>query len=107
MIAAELEEIVGLGHPFNELRVLSSILAGWVSGKPDVVEDLERVIGGEGTAITCAWGCPPDTGAAELSEAAGRPCSAGSAGRRNPLTGHEMVLAARSRCARRRASLPS
>ena len=55
-IAAEVEEIVASAHPFNELRVLSSVRAGWVTGKPEVVEDLERVIGGAGRGRrTCAW----------------------------------------------------
>ena len=41
-LAAEVEEIIASAHPFNELRVLSSLRAGWVTGKPDVVADLER-----------------------------------------------------------------
>jgi hypothetical protein len=95
MIAAEVEEIVASAHPFNELRVLSSIRAGWVSGKPDVVEDLERVIGGEGTAIHLRLACPPDTGTAELSAAAAEALQRWQRRAENPLTGHEMVLAAR------------
>jgi hypothetical protein len=95
MIAAEVEEIVASAHPFNELRVLSSIRAGWVSGKPDVVEDLERVIGGDGTAIHLRLGCPPDSGPAELSAAADSALHRWQRRAENPLTGHEMVLAAR------------
>ncbi|HET6212294.1 MAG TPA: dynamin family protein, partial [Micromonosporaceae bacterium] len=46
LVAGDVEQLIASAHPFNELRVLSSIRAGWVTGKPDVVADLERLIGG-------------------------------------------------------------
>jgi hypothetical protein len=75
--------------------VLSSIRAGWVSGKPDVVDDLERVIGGTGTALHLRLGCPPDSGRAELNEAAGVALARWQRRAENPMTAHEMVAAAR------------
>jgi len=36
-LTAALEEIIASAHPFNELRVLSAVRAGWVDGKPEVV----------------------------------------------------------------------
>jgi hypothetical protein len=95
LIAAEVEEIVASAHPFNELRVLSSIRAGWVTGKPDVVEDLERVIGGTGTALHLRLNCPPDAGRAELGEAANTALSRWQRRAENPMTAHELVVAAR------------
>lgn len=95
LISAEIEEIVASAHPFNELRVLSSIRAGWVSGKPDVVDDLERVIGGTGTAVHLRLNCAPDSGRAELGQAAGVALARWQRRAENPMTAHEMVIAAR------------
>ena len=61
-LAAEVEEIMASAHPFNELRVLSGLRAGWVSGKADVVAELERVIGGAGSATHQRLRLPPDAG---------------------------------------------
>ena len=41
-LAGEVEEVVSSAHPFNELRVLSGLRAGWVSGKDEVVAELEQ-----------------------------------------------------------------
>jgi len=94
-VAAEIEEIVASAHPFNELRVLSSVRAGWVSGKPDVVEDLERIIGGAGAAAHVRLNLAADAGQAELAAAAGDALGRWQRRAENPLTAHEMVIAAR------------
>lgn len=94
-VAAEVEEIVASAHPFNELRVLASVRAGWVSGKPDVVEDLERVIGGSGSAAHLRLGLEPQAGRAELTAAATEALGRWQRRAENPLTSHEMVVAAR------------
>jgi hypothetical protein len=94
-IAAEVEEIVASAHPFNELRVLSAVRAGWVSGKPDVVEDLECLIGGAGVAPAVRLRLPLDAGPAELVAAAGEALARWQRRAENPLTAHEMVIAAR------------
>ena len=70
-IAAEVEQLVASAHPFNELRVLSSVRAGWVTGKPDVVADLERIIGGSGGATHIRLGLDADAGPADLKATAG------------------------------------
>jgi hypothetical protein len=94
-VAAEVEEIVASAHPFNELRVLSSIRAGWVVGKPDVVEDLERIIGGSGAAPQVRLGLEPDAGGAEIGAAASDALARWQRRAENPMTAHEMVVAAR------------
>ena len=94
-VAAEVEEIVASAHPFNELRVLSAVRAGWVDGKPDVVEDLERLIGGAGAATYIRLGLPADAGKDQLSSAAGDALARWQRRAENPLTAHEMVVAAR------------
>jgi hypothetical protein len=94
-VAAEVEEIMASAHPFNELRVLSSVRAGWVGGKPDVVEDLERIIGGAGAAPHLRLNLGPDAGSAELAAAANDALARWQRRAENPLTAHEMVIAAR------------
>jgi hypothetical protein len=94
-LAAEVEEIMASAHPFNELRVLSSVRAGWVGGKPDVVEDLERVIGGAGAAAHLRLNLAPDASLAELTSAANDALARWQRRAENPLTAHEMVIAAR------------
>jgi hypothetical protein len=94
-VAAEVEEIIASAHPFNELRVLSAVRAGWVAGKPAVLEDLERVIGGGGTARAQRLGLDADATAAAESEAAGAALARWQRRAENPMTPHELVMAAR------------
>jgi hypothetical protein len=94
-IAAEVEEIVASAHPFNELRVLSAVRAGWVTGKPDVVADLESVIGGAGAAVHVRLRLPADAGSAQVATAATEALARWQRRAENPLTAHEMVIAAR------------
>jgi hypothetical protein len=94
-IAAATEQVLASAHPFNELRVLSSLRAGWVTGKPEVVEDLERVIGGSGGAPHVRLRLSPDASAAELANAAAQALARWQRRAENPLTVHEMAVAAR------------
>jgi hypothetical protein len=94
-LAAEVEETIASAHPFNELRVLSSIRAGWVTGKPEVLADLERLIGGAGAATHVRLQLPPDAGRKELMGAAADALARWQRRAENPLTAHEMVIAAR------------
>ncbi len=94
-IAAEVEEIVASAHPFNELRVLSSVRAGWVTGKPDVIEDLESVIGGAGSAAHLRLRLPADAARPQLTSAASDALGRWQRRAENPMTAHELVIAAR------------
>ncbi len=94
-IIAELEEIIASAHPFNELRVLASLRAGWVSGKPEVVAELEQLIGGAGNSAHLRLRLPPDAGPAEVRAAAAQALMRWQRRAENPMTGHELVVAAR------------
>jgi hypothetical protein len=94
-LASQVEEVLASAHPFNELRVLSAVRAGWVTGKPPVLEDLERVIGGTGTTTSQRLGLSPDADRDEQASAAGQALARWQRRAENPLTGHEMVVAAR------------
>jgi hypothetical protein len=94
-VAAEVEEIIASAHPFHELRVLSAIRARWVTGKPEVLADLESLIGGAGAALHMRLGLPPDTGEPELAKAAGEALARWQRRAENPLTNHELSVAAR------------
>lgn len=94
-LAVEVEEILASAHPFNELRVLSAVRAGWVSGKPDVVEELERLIGGSGAAVHLRLHLAPDAAPPELDAAARAALARWQRRAENPLTTREMVVAAR------------
>jgi hypothetical protein len=94
-VSAEIEEIIASAHPFNELRVLSAVRAGWVAGKPAVLEDLERVIGGSGTGRAQRLGLDSGATPAEESAAAVEALARWQRRAENPMTVHELVVAAR------------
>jgi hypothetical protein len=94
-VAAGVEEIMASAHPFNELRVLSSLRAGWITGKPDVVAELESLIGGSGSTVSDRLGLPPDAAAAEQSAGAQAALARWQRRAENPLTSYEMTVAAR------------
>ncbi|BFU45193.1 dynamin family protein [Krasilnikovia sp. MM14-A1004] len=94
-VAAGVEEIIASAHPFNELRVLSSLRAGWVTGKPDVIAELEQLIGGAGAAVHQRLKLPPDASGAELDAAADAALLRWQRRAENPLTSAELAVAAR------------
>jgi hypothetical protein len=94
-LAAGVEGIMASAHPFNELRVLSSLRAGWVTGKADVVAELEQLIGGSGNSTSQRLRLAPDAAATELTAAAEQALARWQRRAENPMTTYEMALAAR------------
>jgi hypothetical protein len=94
-IAVAVEELMSSAHPFRELRVLSALRAGWIGGKPEVVADLERVIGGGGSAPHLRLELALDADPAVLSAAAAAALDRWQRRAENPLTEHELAMAAR------------
>jgi Dynamin family len=109
-IAAEVEEIIASAHPFNELRVLAALRAGWVTGKPEVVADLERVIGGAGSPVHLRLQLPADADPPAVRSAAAQALARWQRRAENPMTAHELAVAARvaiRSCEGMLAELPS
>lgn len=94
-IAAQIEQVTASAHPFNELRILSAIRAGWITGKPDVLDELERLIGGAGDPLHQRLHLPPDADTTTLTKAATQALATWQRRAENPLTSHELALAAR------------
>lgn len=93
--AAEVEEILAGAHPFSELRVLTSVRAGWVTGKPAVIDDLERLIGGQGVAPHVRVGLEPDASPQELTSAVHAALERWQIRCESPMTSREMAIAGR------------
>lgn len=94
-VAAAVEEIIASAHPFHELRVLSSLRAGWVTGRPEVVAELERLIGGAGNAPHLRLQLSPDADKEALAAAAADALGRWQRRAENPMTAHELAVAAR------------
>jgi hypothetical protein len=94
-IAHEVEEIIASAHPFQELRVLSAIRAGWVRGNPEVLDELEHLIGGAGGAHHQRLRLPAGADPAAVTDAAGRALDTWQRRAENPMTSHELAVAAR------------
>lgn len=94
-VAATVEEVVASAHPFRELRVLSSLRAGWVTGRQTVLDDLERIIGGAGGAPHDRLRLPPDADISAVKSAATTALASWQLRAENPMTGHELAVAAR------------
>ncbi len=94
-LAAEVEQVIASAHPFNELRVLSALRAGWVTGRAEVVAELERLIGGAGTASALRLGLDPDAGPERIRSVALDTVARWQRRAENPITGYELAVAAR------------
>jgi hypothetical protein len=94
-LGVELERLVASAHPFNELRVLSAVRAGWVTGRPEEIEDLEQVVGATGTAPARRLGLPDDSEPAVLRSAAQAALLRWQRRAENPMTSHDLAVAAR------------
>jgi hypothetical protein len=94
-LATAVEEILASAHPFNELRVLASLRAGWVTGKPDILDDLEHVIGGDGTAPHLRLQLPTDAQPPALRDAAAQALARWQRRAENPMTSHQLAVASR------------
>ena len=94
-VASEVEQVLASAHPFNELRVLSALRAGYIMGKPEVVAELEQLIGGSGNSSHLRLGLPSDVDPEQLRQAAFAALSRWQRRAENPITSYELATASR------------
>jgi hypothetical protein len=94
-LTALVERVLASAHPFNELRVLSSIRAGWVPGKPVVLAGLERLLGGEGNDPRTRLGLAADADGSAVKKAAVEALERWQRRAESPMTSHQLAVAAR------------
>jgi hypothetical protein len=69
-LAQEVERILAGAHEFAELRLLSTIRSGVVKLAPEVLEEAERLLGGDGGSAAARLGLEPGAGPDQLRAAA-------------------------------------
>ncbi|MCW2716971.1 dynamin family protein [Pseudonocardia sp.] len=69
-LAAEVERILAGAHEFAELRLLSTIRSGVVKLAPEVLDEAERLLGGDGGSAAARLGLDPGAGPEDLRAAA-------------------------------------
>jgi hypothetical protein len=69
-LAAEVERILAGAHEFAELRLLSTMRSGAVRLPADVLDEAERLLGGEGGSAAARLGLAPGAGPDEVRAAA-------------------------------------
>jgi 50S ribosome-binding GTPase len=69
-LAAEVERILAGAHEFAELRLLSAMRAGAVKLPKEVLQEAERLLGGDGGAAHDRLGLEPDASPQEVWDAA-------------------------------------
>jgi hypothetical protein len=94
-LAAQVERVLASAHPFNELQVLSAIRAGWVPGKPTVLDGLEQVLGGEGGDPRTRLGLEFDADGQAVRSAAAQALERWQRRAESPMTPHPLAVAAR------------
>ena len=65
-----MERILAGAHEFAELRLLSTLRSGAVKLPAEVLDEAERLLGGEGGSAAARLGLDPATGPDELRAAA-------------------------------------
>ncbi|GAB3168874.1 50S ribosome-binding GTPase [Myceligenerans halotolerans] len=94
-VATVVEQVVASAHAFAELRVLSALRAGWVTGPHEALTDLERLVGGDGATSRRRLDLPADASTADVTDAARGALDRWTRRAENPLSRRELVLAAR------------
>ncbi|CAM2789116.1 dynamin family protein [Skermania piniformis] len=94
-LGAEVERISSAAHPLRELRVLSAVRSGWISGRPEVIAELDRLIGGGGIELAARLGRSSGAGRAELRGAAAEALERWQRRVENPMTDRQLVAAGR------------
>ncbi len=81
-------------HELVEIRLLTGLRTGQVPAAPDQLAAMDRLLGGEGSAVTTRLGLPPDATQAQISEGIGALHGYWRRIARSPLTEPVLVRAA-------------
>jgi Dynamin family len=92
-LRSDIERILAGAHGFAELRVLSSLRAGQVTAKDEVVDEMERLLGCSGATPARRLGLEDDAGPDEIAAAARDALAAWRRRAENPLTQHDLQVA--------------
>ena len=94
-LAAEVERILAGAHEFAELRLLSTLRSGAVKLPAEVLDEAERLLGGDGGSAAARLGLDPATGPGELRSAALDAVSRWQRRAESPLSGRAVSDVAR------------
>ena len=91
----QIEQIMAVAHPFNELGTLAAIRTGRIKAREQDLLDLERTLGATGTAPWQRLGLKQDTPPDQIRTAAYESIARWQRLAENPLSPHELSQAAR------------
>ena len=95
-LAAEAEEIRAGTHEFVEVRLLHQLHSGRLSGRPDQLAEMERVLGGSGAEPALRLGLPPDAAAPLLTVAGEQALARWQRIAEHPASARDLRMAARA-----------
>jgi hypothetical protein len=94
-LLAEVEQISAGAHELAELRLLALLRSGAVDAKPDDLEAMERLVGGEGAAVTARLGLDADADPEAVRAAAAESLARWQRRAESPMANREVADAAR------------
>ena len=95
-LSSRIEQITANAHEFAELRLLNDIRVGVVTGKPDEIAAMERLLGVKGPTTTDRLGIEPTDDVARLHMALVSELQRWQRKAENPLSTPDLVTAART-----------
>lgn len=95
-LAGELERVTAGAHDFAELRLLNALRQGAVKVKPAESEEMERLLGAEGSSVQQRLGLGPDATGGEIRTALQNAIGRWQRRAENPLSSRDVADAARA-----------
>jgi hypothetical protein len=94
-LLADVEQITAGAHELAELQLLASLRAGNVDAKPDDLEAMERLVGGDGATVVTRLGLAPDAAADTIRAAATKELARWQKRAESPMASREAADASR------------
>ena len=95
VLASELERITAAAHEFAEVRLLNALRASGVKVRPAEAEEMERLMGVEGTALHVRLGLTAEADASEVRRALQNAIGRWQRRAESPMSSREVADAAR------------